>query len=469
MVDRRILFFISLFAIVLGCTACQLRSAQAPNFKLFFVVNRWYDKAATIRMFRNDDPAGLENRARVAGVDPAVARKIHDEANPFVVVRLANKLVEDRFGKEGQAVEASKEDLWVQWKDLLPVFSNVVVETTESPWVHSNYICFVSSMFPGLSDWWGNKVGVGFKLSPPEYKRRALAQEILLSDVFQLLRKRYRRSELSDWQVWAFSEITPSFILDDQMLKPYWPNVPDDWGRENYAQLPRLEKSLKELFDHRTSYVDYEDKAAQVLRGFQPFVASWLGVFDADIQGKGTYRRVAVDMNLTGAKGVLILGLHEGSPADKAGLMPGDFVTSVGSTHIENAAQFSRVIRSLEPGTKTGITGLRLGEPLTLSATIGELDARDIASQNYWPGFTVAKVSENAEASGNSGGVAVATITGVKSPAVAAGLRPGDKIGAVNGIRVRTLKGFYKALNANGGRSASFVIMREGKEMTLDF
>jgi S1-C subfamily serine protease len=46
-------------------------------------------------------------------------------------------------------------------------------------------------------------------------------------------------------------------------------------------------------------------------------------------------------MNLMGVKGVLVLGLHKGSLADKAGLIPGEFVTSFGSTQIENAAQLT--------------------------------------------------------------------------------------------------------------------------------
>lgn len=466
MVARRILFFISLFVIVLGCTACQVRSAEAHNFRLFFIVDRWYDKAVTVRMFRNDDPLGLENRARIAGVDPGVARKINSEANPFVVMRLANKLVEDRFAKEGQAIEASKEDLWVQWKDLLPLFSKVVVETTESPWVHSYYICFVSSMFPGTTTWRWNMVSVRFNYSP-EYRRLLVAKEILLSDVFQLLRKRYPPSEISDWQVWAFSEITPDFILDDQRLKSFWPNVPAAWTDSDYPQLPRLEKSLKELFDHRTSYVDYEDKAARVLKGFSPFISSWLGVSLGGPLGNDSYQRLAKEMNLASA-GALIVGLNKGSPADRAGLMPGDFVTAFGSTPIENAAQFTRVIRSADPGMKANITLLRLGKPMTLSVIIGELDARDTTGQNFWPGFTVTKVSEKTRASGNVGDVAVATIMGKKSPAAVAGLKPGDNIKAVNGIRVKTLEDFYKALNANGGRNASLVISREGKEVTLD-
>lgn len=462
---RKMLVCVVCLSILVGCTARQARTAEVPNFKLFFIVDRQYDKDATIGMFRNDDPAGLENRARSAGIDPAVARKIRDASNPIVGLELVNKLVDDRFQKEGEALEASKDDLWLQWKDLLPVFSNVVVETTESPWVHPDYICVVSSMFPGTSDWLGNKVAVGFNLSA-ERKRRTLANEILLSDVFQLLRKRHPRSEISDWQVWAFSEITPSFILDDQRLKPYWPNLPHGWG-SNYPQLPRLEKSLKELFDHRTSYVDYEDKAAKVLKSFQPFVSSWLGVFLGEPQGNDSYQELAKEMNLTPA-GAFVLGLCKGSPADKAGLMPGDFVTAVESAPIRDAAQLTQIIRSAAPGTRTSITLLRLGKPITLSVTIGELDARDTVGQYFWPGFTVRKVWEKAGASGNVEGVTVATITGEKSPAAVAGLKTGDLITAVNGIKVKTVVEFYRALNTSGGRRASFMIARNDKEINLE-
>ena len=53
-------------------------------------------------------------------------------------------------------------DFEAQWKDLLPLFSHVIVETTEAPWVHPEYICVISSIHLGLSNWYANKVAVNF-------------------------------------------------------------------------------------------------------------------------------------------------------------------------------------------------------------------------------------------------------------------------------------------------------------------
>ncbi len=257
---------------LLGCTTDAVHEdlSQAPVLKLSFIVDSAYDAENVIGIFRSDDPAGLESRARGMGIDPDVARRIHDAPDPSDIKGLAAQLVKDRFNKEGSAITASKDDFETLWRDLLPLFSNVVVQTTESPWVHSEYICVVSSIHPGLSSWRGNKVAVKFD-RPPSYKRRILANEILLSDVFQLLRKRYHGPELSDWQVWAFSEITPILILDDPRLRPFWPDFPraGEWfSHSNYPQLVGLEGQLKELFDHRTSYADYEAKSVPLLKAF---------------------------------------------------------------------------------------------------------------------------------------------------------------------------------------------------------
>ena len=82
-------------------------------------------------------------------------------------------------------------------------------------------------------------------------------------------RRRHPRSEISDWQVWAFSEITPVLILDDRRLNSFWPEFPiaGNWfSRSNYPQLADLEGKLKDLFGNRTSYKEYEDKAVPILK-----------------------------------------------------------------------------------------------------------------------------------------------------------------------------------------------------------
>jgi len=251
-------------SLLLGCMS-NGNSSTAHDLRLSFVIDKEYDIENVIGMFRSNDPAGLENRANSMGVDVNIAREIRD-ADLSDAKKLAAKLVADRFANNGAAIQASKADFEAQWKDLLPLFSHVIVETTEAPWVHPEYICVISSIHLGLSNWYANKVAVNF-VRGRSYRGKMLAQEITLSDVFQLLRKRHPREEVNDWQVWAFSEITASVILDDPKFQMFWPNSP---LLSNYPQLAALRPKLKSLFDQRTSYVDYEDKSVPLLQAFDP-------------------------------------------------------------------------------------------------------------------------------------------------------------------------------------------------------
>ena len=250
--------------LLLGCMSNE-NSSTAPDFRLSFVIDKEFDTENVMSMFRSYTPAGLEGRAKGMGVDLNIAREIRD-ADLSTAKKLAAKLVEDRFATDGVAIQASKAYFEVQWKHLLPLFSQMVVELTEAPWVHPEYICVISSIHRGLSNWDGNKVAVHFDFNR-SYNGKILAEEITLSDVFQLLRKRHPREEINDWQVWAFSEITASLILNDPKFEVLWPNTPI---QSNYHQLTALRPKLKDLFDHRTSYLDYEDKSVPLLQDFDP-------------------------------------------------------------------------------------------------------------------------------------------------------------------------------------------------------
>lgn len=267
---------LTVFFVAIALTGCateqtKLNVSQTPVLRLSFVVDKQFDVNGVVSMFRHSDPAGIESRARSMGVDLEVARRIHDTSSLIEARHLAERLVNSRFTEDGAAIRRSITAFQNPWEDLLPLFSAVVVETTQSPWIHSHYTCVVSSIHPGLSNWRGNKVAVKYD-SSREVKLRILAHEIALSDVFQLFRERYTRFEVDDWQVWAFSEITAVFILDDPRLRAFWPDFPHAGGyfaHSNYKQLAEIEKRLKAVFDGRTSYIDYEDQAAGILRAFK--------------------------------------------------------------------------------------------------------------------------------------------------------------------------------------------------------
>jgi serine protease Do len=199
----------------------------------------------------------------------------------------------------------------------------------------------------------------------------------------------------------------------------------------------------------------------------------WLGALIGDVQDTGTYPQFARDMKVEGMKGAFVLDLYKGSPADRAGLRPGDYLTTVDSTPISDANQLTQLIGSLEAGRTAGITIIRYGEQKNLSVTIGERDAKDQVAQgkNLWPGMTVVNIDDQirqeASIPQNIRGVVVGSLVNQDTPAAIAGFRPGDVITAVNGKTVRNMMDFYRALNEGSGKNASFQIVRDGTEVTI--
>ena len=199
----------------------------------------------------------------------------------------------------------------------------------------------------------------------------------------------------------------------------------------------------------------------------------WLGAVIGDIQDTDIYPQLARDMKVEGMKGAFILDLYKGSPADRAGMKPGDYVTTVGSTPIADANQRTQLIGSLEAGRTAAVSIIRFGEQKSLSVTIGERDAKDQVAQgkNLWPGMTVVNIDDQirqeASIPRNVRGVVVGSLVNQDTPAAVAGFRPGDVITAVNGTAVRNMMDFYRALNEGPGRNTSFQIVRDGTEVTI--
>ncbi|MEZ4386106.1 MAG: PDZ domain-containing protein [Candidatus Krumholzibacteriia bacterium] len=75
-------------------------------------------------------------------------------------------------------------------------------------------------------------------------------------------------------------------------------------------------------------------------------------------------------------QGVLINEVVEGSPAEAAGLQPGDVILSMGDREIKGSSGLSRVIRSYDPGDEVELKVLREGKRKTLKVTLGEREKR---------------------------------------------------------------------------------------------
>jgi len=68
--------------------------------------------------------------------------------------------------------------------------------------------------------------------------------------------------------------------------------------------------------------------------------------------------------------GVRITGTTPGSPADKAGLLPGDVIVKLGDTTIGSMREFSDALKTFAPGTTVAVTYQRDGKQTTVETTL---------------------------------------------------------------------------------------------------
>jgi len=199
----------------------------------------------------------------------------------------------------------------------------------------------------------------------------------------------------------------------------------------------------------------------------------WLGVSIGDIQDSATYPGFAADLKVEGLKGSLVQNTYRGSPADKAGLLPGDYVLSADGIPIRNSDHLTQVVSAMVAGRTYPFEVVRYGERMKLSVKIGERDEKDEVAlyKNLWPGVQVLKISDTIrkEAGIDKGvdGVVVARLPSDDTPAAIAGLRVGDVITEINGKSVRTMMDFYRAINDRSKKDVTFRINRRNVEVTI--
>jgi serine protease DegS len=102
-------------------------------------------------------------------------------------------------------------------------------------------------------------------------------------------------------------------------------------------------------------------------------VRGWLGIEAQDITPK-----LAQTFGLADTAGVLIAGILRDSPADSAGLLPGDVVTSIDDIPITDANDAMKMISERSPDSVIRLTGIRQGKHFTADVRVTE---RPVATQ----------------------------------------------------------------------------------------
>jgi serine protease Do len=200
-------------------------------------------------------------------------------------------------------------------------------------------------------------------------------------------------------------------------------------------------------------------------------VYGWLGVSIADLP-KAQFGDVRADMKLTGKSGALVLNLFMNSPAEKAGLLPGDFITKVDNISIKDSNQLTRVVGNALPGETRNVSIIRYGKEKQLTIKFEARSDEESLSANtqLWPGMLVVKITDDIRKANqipkNIQGVIVGSV--VKgAPSAIAGFQEGDIITAINKKSIHSIMDFYKELNSSKSKETTFRVNRYGNEILL--
>ncbi len=185
----------------------------------------------------------------------------------------------------------------------------------------------------------------------------------------------------------------------------------------------------------------------------------WLGVLLTEIS-----KETIEAMGLERVRGAMASQVFIGSPADKGGIKPGDFITSVNGRETRGVQQLQLLVGELKPGDKALFKVIRDGREIELQVQI-ETRTDEVSSDNgqLWPGVSVIPLSDQIKQELNlnekaEGLLVTQVVSG--SPSDIIGMRQGDRIIAVNGTKVETINEFYRALREKTASELWFNIQR---------
>ena len=72
--------------------------------------------------------------------------------------------------------------------------------------------------------------------------------------------------------------------------------------------------------------------------------------------------------------GVVVTGVRDGTPAEKAGLKEYDVITAVNGQTVTSTIELRNKVAMIKPGTKTNFAVLREGKEMNFTVTLAELD-----------------------------------------------------------------------------------------------
>ena len=173
---------------------------------------------------------------------------------------------------------------------------------------------------------------------------------------------------------------------------------------------------------------------------------------------------LADSFGLDKLQGALVSSVEKGSPAERAGLQPGDVIVRFNGHDVTRSTDLPAEVAATAPGTTVKMDVIRKGHPTTLNVTVTEMKDAKVAqrdsgnAQQGRLGLAVRPLApqERREA-GVSGGLVVEDVSG---PAARSGIQPGDIVLSINGTPVTSVDQL-RSLVGKAGKHVALLVQRE--------
>ena len=166
-------------------------------------------------------------------------------------------------------------------------------------------------------------------------------------------------------------------------------------------------------------------------------------------------------------RGALVSDVLADSPADKAGIEPGDVIVGIGRKSVDTISDLSHIVSNTLPGKEVEVELIREGRRKTLDVTVGSSNENHTAAAAAGGdklGLVVEELDKRTRARYNLRGGVVIKFIVPDSPAAATDLQPGDVIDRIGRYRIGGVDDYEKLLGRiSVGRPVPLRVIRDGQ------